>query len=187
LLLLTATPSRVDAQWIEVKTAHYSVFYQDGYEKDVEFTRMWMNQAEQLMRDKYGVTPEHYYLSVYLLPAPTGDINTVQSGQNQCCTLGSGRISIGTIRLLTPSAPVWKEANLKSSLGLPKTGEDFHAKVMMSEYIPIGHYAVQDARLSGGWRYYSAPEWFVQGLQEYDAIFHTTDANRDGTVKRLLE
>ena len=57
----------------------------------------------------------------------------------------------------------------------------------MSEYIPIGHYAAQDGRASGGWRYYSAPNWFVQGLQEYDAIFHTTDYNRTMTAKRLFE
>jgi TonB family protein len=125
-------------------------------------------------------------MSVYLLPAPSGDMNTIQSGQNQCCTRGSTGAATGTIRLLAPSAPVWKTADFRSSLGLPKTGEDFHAKVMMSEYIPIGHYAVQDARPSGGWRYYSAPEWFVQGLQEYDAIFHTTDANRIGTVASLF-
>jgi hypothetical protein len=46
LLLFTAAPSRVEAQWIEAKSAHYSVFYQKGYEKDVEFTRMWLNRAE---------------------------------------------------------------------------------------------------------------------------------------------
>lgn len=187
LVSLFASPHRADAQWLEAKNVHYSIFYQAGYEKDVEFTQTWMNRAEQLMKDKYAVTPDHYYLSVYLLPSSSGDINTVQSGQNQCCTRESAGISTGTIKLLARSAPVWKEADLTSSLGLPKTGEDFHAKVLMSEYIPIGHYAVQDSRPSGGWRYYSAPEWFVQGLQEYDAIFHTTDANRTTTVKRLLE
>ena len=36
-------------------------------------------------------------------------------------------------------------------------------------------------------RYYSAPEWFVQGLQEYDAIFHTTHTNRVLTAERLFE
>ena len=46
-------------------------------------------------------------------------------------------------------------------------------------------YAVQDQRPKGGWNYYSAPNWFVQGLQEYDAIFHTTEYNRDVTAKRL--
>jgi hypothetical protein len=39
------------------------------------------------------------------------------------------------------------------------------AKVLMSEYITVGHYVVQDTRTkAGGWRYYSAPEWFVQDL-----------------------
>jgi hypothetical protein len=58
---------------------------------------------------------------------------------------------------------------------------------MNEEYIPIGYYGAQDARPDGGWRYYSAPEWFVQGLQEYDAIFHTTDTNRALTARRLFE
>ena len=50
-----------------------------------------------------------------------------------------------------------------SSLGLPKDGEDYHAKVLMSEYIPIGHYAVQDSRPAGGWRYYSARNGLFRG------------------------
>jgi hypothetical protein len=57
----------------------------------------------------------------------------------------------------------------------------------MSEYIPIGHYAVQDSRASGGWLYYSAPQWFVQGLQEYDGIYHTTDRNRVQTAATLMK
>jgi hypothetical protein len=71
----------------------------------------------------------------------------------------------GTIRLLTRSASIWKSNNLTSSLELAKAGDDYHAKVLVSEYVPIGHYAVQDSRASGGWQYYSAPEWFVQGLR----------------------
>ena len=93
----------------------------------------------------------------------------------------------GTIRLLTMSAPVWKDSNLKSSLGLLKSSEDYHYKVLMAEYIPIAHYAAQDIRKRGGWSYYTAPEWFVQGLQEYDAIFHTTEQNRTQTSQRLTQ
>jgi hypothetical protein len=186
LTALFTAPRVAEAQWLESTNNHYSIFYQAGYEKDVAFTRTWMSRAEQLMKDKYGVTPDRYYMSVYLLPAPNGEMNTIQSGHNQCCTRETNGISKGTIRLLTLSAPIWAESNLRSSLDLPKSGEDFHAKVLLSEYIPIGHYAVQDTRPSGGWRYYSAPEWFVQGLQEFDAIFHTTQANRTTTVSRLL-
>lgn len=136
------------------------------------------------MATKYHVVPDRYHISVYLLQRPENDIDTTQSGQNRCCaTDGQGR-KTGTIFLLGPSAAVWKERPLLSSLGLPKDGVDYHAKVLMSEYIPIGHYAVQDSRR--GWSYYSAPSWFVQGLQEYDAIYHTTETNRTDTATSLM-
>lgn len=185
-LVLGSAALSADSRWIETRSAHYTLFHQAGYEQDAEFTRTWLDRIEQLMKSKYGITPDRYHLSIYLFPEPAGDLNTSQSGQLQCCTNTATRLS-GTIKLLTRSAPVWKAANLTSSLGLPKTGDDYHAKVLMAEYIPIGHYAVQDGRTSGGWRYYSAPDWFVQGLQEYDAIFHTTENNRTTTARRLLE
>lgn len=186
VLLLIGLPSQARQQWIESRRAHYTVLYQAGYEKDAQFATKWMDRAEQLMKTKYGVTPDHYHISVYLLPAPAGEIDVNQSGQNRCCSTTASGIKTGTIKLLTLSSPTWTP-NLKSSLGLPKNGEDYHAKVLLSEYVPIGHYTVQDQRKSGGWSYYDAPNWFVQGLQEYDAIFHTTDYNRTATTKRLLE
>jgi hypothetical protein len=146
-----------------------------------------LDATERLMTGKYGATPDRYRISVHLFPAPADGIDTVQSGQNQCCTSSAGGLRTGTIRLLAPSASVWTTANLKSSLGLAKTGDDYHAKVLVSEYIPIGHYAAQDNRPAGGWQYDDAPQWFVQSLQEYDAIFHSTDANRATTARRLLQ
>ncbi len=147
---------------------------------------MWLRQAELLMKDKYGVTPAHYRMSVYLYPSPTTTASVSQA-QNRCCTRQDADMSLGTIDILAPSAPDWKAPNLRSSLGMPKDDASYHAKILMSEYIPIGHYATQDSRSSGGWRYYSAPEWFIQGLQEYDGIFYTTDTNRNLTAKHLLE
>ena len=155
LLLFIAAPSRVDAQWIEGKSAHYSVFYQNGYEKDVEFTRMWLNRAEQLMKDKdqTNAPPTTTTCRSTCFPLQPATSTRSRVGKSVLDTRECRGLSTGTINLLAPSASVWKEASLKSSLGLPKTGEDSHAKVMMSEDIPIGHYAVQDARTSGGWRY----------------------------------
>jgi len=187
VLLFNASPFIADSQWIESKSAHYTVYYNAGYEKDAEFTRTWLDKTEILMKSKYGVTADHYRMSIYLLPAPANKVDTVQSGHIHCCTPTDKGMLTGTIELLSRSAPVWKTGNLTSSLGLAKTSDDYHAKVLMSEYIPIGHYAVQDGRASGGWKYYDAPPWSVQGLQEYDAIFHTTDSNRTMTAKKLLE
>ena len=182
IALLLGAAAQAPDRWLDSQSAHYSVFYQPGYERDVPFTRRWLDASEQLMKTKYSVTPDRYRMSVYLLPAPAGGVDANESGQNECCTNRTG-----TIRLLTLSAPVWKTSNLRSSLGLPKSGEDYHAKVIVSEYIPVGHYTVQDLRPAGGWKYYDAPDWFVQGLQEYDAIFHSTDRNRTETKAALLD
>jgi hypothetical protein len=185
-VIVAALSVATTSQEQSTASAHYTVFTRDGSEVDLGFARRWLDAAEELLATKYHVVPDRYHISVYLLHRPENDIDTTQSGQNRCCaTDGQGR-KTGTIFLLGPSAPVWKERPLVSSLGLPKDGLDYHAKVLMSEYIPIGHYAVQDSRQGRGWSYYSAPSWFVQGLQEYDAIYHTTDTNRTDTAARLM-
>src|SRR5262249_39587678 len=123
LLLLTASlllgPIQVcaNAQWLEAKGAHYLIFYKAGSEPDVAFTRKWLDRAEQLMKTKYGVSPDHYSMSVYLYPAPADEIDINRSGHITCCTESKG-VSTGTIKLLALSAPVWQSGNLKSSLGL---------------------------------------------------------------------
>jgi hypothetical protein len=153
VLALFGAMSRADAQWLEAKSAHYSIFYQAGYEQDVAFTRTQLDRAEDLMKSKYGVTPGRYYMSLYLYPTATQTAD-VNRAQNRCCRRGEAGIQAGTIDYLAPSAPAWKAPNLKTSLGLPKD-EDFHAKVMMSEYIPIGHYAVVGAGTPRVRRYFS--------------------------------
>jgi hypothetical protein len=49
---LVAGSSRAHAQWIEARSAHYSIFYAAGFENDAMFTRTWLDRAEQLMKDK---------------------------------------------------------------------------------------------------------------------------------------
>ncbi len=170
------------AQWTESKSDHYSVFYQSGYEKDLGFARTWLDRAEVLLRQKYGVPFSGYHVDVYLYPEPRPGADT-GTANLKCC---SGAAKTGVISFLAPSAPVWKDFHGLTSLRLPKD-ENYQAKVLMSEYITVGHYIVQDARANhSAWRYYSAPNWFVQGLQEYDGIFHTTDANRQTTGAALV-
>jgi hypothetical protein len=174
----------LSAQFKESKAENYSVFYQPGYEGDLAFARTWLDRAEALLKQKYGVPFTGYHIDVYLYPErkPGADTGTANL---KCCT-GSGAPRTGVISFLAPSAPVWKDFHGLTSLRQPKD-ENYQAKVLMSEYITVGHYVVQNSRVkAGGWRYYSAPEWFVQGLQEYDGIFHTTDTNRDATGAALL-
>ena len=184
LVLLLAATGFVQAQWIESKSANYSVFYQSGYEKDVESTRTILDQAEDLLKSKYGVPFSGFHVAVYLYPAPTQSAG-IGLANLQCCSRRADGIKTGTISYLAPSALEWKDAK-STSLGLPKD-ENYHAKVLMSEYMTVGHYVVQESRaMTGGWRYGRAPEWFTQGLQEYEGIFHTSDVNRDMTKAALF-
>lgn len=186
--LFALPPHRLGGQepWLEIKRAHYSVFYRAGFEKDAALVQTWAGHAEALMTTKYGVAPRHYRLSIYVYDAPTSNVD-VNTARIHCCSPSDSGDSTGTIEMLAPSAPAFKSATATSSLLMPKNDANYHAKILTSEYIPIGHYEVQNARPTGGWKYYSAPNWFVQGLQEYDAIFHSTDTNRVITGRRLSE
>ena len=172
------------APWLELTKAHYSVFYTRGYEGDARLIEHWADDAERVMMSKYGVTPAHHRMSIYLHPAPTHDAN-VDNALDRCCTRVSDSLATGTIDMLAPSSPALQSAHAISSLGMRKSSPDYSAKVFVSEYIPIAHYEVQRSRAAGGWSYYDAPNWFVQGLQEYDAIFHSTAGNRDSTSRLL--
>ena len=58
-------------QWIESKAAHYTGFYEAGFEADVAFTRTWLDATERLMETKYGATPDRYHMSI-LFASGTG-------------------------------------------------------------------------------------------------------------------
>jgi hypothetical protein len=103
------------------------------------------------LKSKYGVAFAGFHISFYLYPTPTKSANVGQANL-QCCAKSADGIKTGTISYLAPSAPAWKTSLGLTSLKLPKD-ENYHAKVMMSEYITVGHYVVQESRsTSGGWR-----------------------------------
>jgi hypothetical protein len=176
-------PAGPAEEWIEAHRSHYTLFSRPGYEKDAEFARALLDSGDALMQKKYGVTLAGYHIDVHLYP-DSDERASVSQASLRCCSKNGG-LKTGSIAFLSPSAPVWKTYRGMTSLNLPKD-ENYQAKVLMSEYITVGHYAVQDSRTQpGGWKYYGAPHWFVQGLQEYDGIFHTTDTNREITAAAL--
>jgi hypothetical protein len=164
--------------WIRAQHPTYTIFYEHGYEADRDFTAIWMDRTESLMQSKYGVTDTGRQVSFYLytIPNPRADV-----GHAQIDTTGN----VSTIHYLAPSAPTWKTTTKTTSLGLPYD-QNFHAKVIISEYIPLAHRAVQATR-TGGWRYYDAPSWVSQGLQEYDGFFHSTEFNRTTAFAKMRE
>ena len=71
ILMTFAAGQIIDAQRMEVKSDYHSILYQSGYEKDAQFTRTWLDRAEDLLKTKYGV-PYSFYVSFYLNPAHSG-------------------------------------------------------------------------------------------------------------------
>ena len=166
--------------WNQARTPTATIFYEKGYEADRDFATTWLSRADDLMKDKYRVTATGYQVSFYLYPEPNEN-----AGVGLARTVTSGPIAV--IHYLAPAAMTWKSTNRTTSLRFP-FDENFHAKVIISEYIALAHVAVQDSRTQrGGWRYYMAPSWVSQGLQEYDAIFHSTEFNRTVVARRLRE
>src|SRR4051812_7490139 len=100
IVLASAAPME---SWLELKHAHYSVFYEAGGEADARLVAGWADATESVMQEKYGVTPDRYRISIYLHPAPTKEAD-VNNALNRCCTNGPDSIQIGTIDMLSPSA-----------------------------------------------------------------------------------
>jgi hypothetical protein len=180
--LLIGCPT-VWAASLQLQSGALTVIYESGYEADAAFAQEWWGAANRLADAKYHVQISGYVVTVAMHSEPTPEADTSRA-LVRCCTALTNGTRAAAIEYLSPSAPAWKVGNLRSSLGSAKISGDYHAKVLMSEYAPLIYRTVQDRRTEG-WRG-DAPQWFVQGLEEYDAIYHTTEYNRTETATRLL-
>ena len=176
-LLSIATANALAQQWLEEDNGQYTIYYVSEYEQDVAFVRRWMDQAERLMLDKYGIQQHGYDISVYLPPAPTQYTNRGLATL-LCCAQNAGEI-----HYMTPSSPAYGNGPLGS---LSINADDYHAKTLIHEYITVGHTRVS-ANKTSGFTYYSAPSWFHQGLEEFDGMFHSTESNKVAGYKSLID
>src|SRR5690349_22549999 len=102
ITLLVVTASSAHAQWMESKSAHYSIYYEAGYEHDAELAKSALDSTEKLMSTKYGVMPDRFRMSIYLHTKPEAGVD-VNTAWNRCCTAAEGGIRTGTIDILAPS------------------------------------------------------------------------------------
>ena len=182
LCVLFSIANALAQTWLQKESTQYTIYYVSEYAEDVEFVRAWLDHTERLMLEKYGLQRHGYHISVYLHPAPARRAG-VGLAALLCCSQNTGEI-----HYLTPSAPAWEEAQRngsRTSLGMP-FDDDYHAAVLVHEYITVGYTRIS-ADKPRGFRYYSAPAWFYQGLEQYDGTFHSTEANRTAGYERLLD
>lgn len=183
LILMGVVPAygQSNQTWIEAKSTQYSIFYVQRYSQDVTFVRRWLNFTERTMRRKYNLPRHGFEVSVFLEPEPTSYAGVGKA------VIFSGSTE-ATIIYLTPSARAWSEARRQgrtTNVGAPYDAHH-HAKTLVHEYITLAHQRITTDK-PRGFYYYSAPSWFVQGLEEYDGFFHSSSRNRTLGYARLLE
>lgn len=198
MLLGTAVSPAAGQDWLEARTDTYSVFYKPGFEADVETAKAWMSRAEQATFDIYGVNFSAFKIALYLHPVPVpGNNVNVGTARLTCCNSsgdgpGSLKIYRGTIDYLAPSYAGWAQGKD------PVTGLAMDAyyqkKLMMHEYMTVGHYAALVSRgpadpgrfgPASAWHYYDAPDWFYQGLEEFDGS-EASDKNYREAISPLI-
>src|SRR3954470_15572387 len=111
-LLLASLGQPAEPDWLQAQHPGYTIYYQSGYEADRDFSAMWLDRAEALMRSKYGVTSTGHLVSFYLYPVPNEHAGI---GHAQ----GESTDTLATIHYLSPSAPPWKATRNTTSLRLP--------------------------------------------------------------------
>lgn len=165
VLVALAMPSLSEAQtWLRVSKGAYTINYQSGYEQDVAIATQWMDAGEALARGKFQVQPPTVRL--WLHPSPMEYANVGQAMAREA----PGKTT--DIYYLTPSASAWKTTQSTQSVGLP-FDDHYHAKTIVHEYT----HAIQ-VSLDLVFGRYGEPDWYSEGLAEFNGIMHSDEYNR---------
>lgn len=115
---------------------------------------------------------EKLQLSLYLYPAAN---DQVAPGRALLQTSWEGERLVARLHLLAPSV---HPANARTAVDEPMD-EVYFRRVLTHELATLYLPWLTDTGKSSGWRFFSAPAWFVQGYEEYLATqLSTTTARR---------
>lgn len=180
VMLAIANPSiaqTMPADALVVRKAEYELHYVPQYRDDAERAVRLLDQAVAVAKAKYGTTYRGTPCTVNLYPTANGKASTGSAAIESSMSGDRGTnasVIRCTVHLLTWSAPEWKTAGM-STWGDPKDIGYWDA-LLVNEYITILQDLTARAKPQG-FTYYSAPSWFVQGLEAYDGYYHSTEEN----------
>ena len=176
-----------DVEWLESAYDQYSICYVAQYSEDVEFVSQIIEDAKQLMLDKYEEETlrnrhgELLHVSIMLVPEPNHEASTGAT-RFKCCYDSSGELdSRGTfaqIPYLALGHSDWRR--FPTFGGARLTPENYHAKNLVHEFV----HAIQHT-IWGSNR--NVPLWFSEGQAEYDGMFNATEYNRTAGFRNLIE
>ena len=180
VLLAIASPSiaqTMPEDALVVRKAEYELYYAPQYRDDAERAVRLLDQAVAVAKAKYGTSHRGIPCTVNLYPTANGKASTGSAAIESSMSGERGTnasVTRCTVHLLTWSAPEWKTGGT-STWGDPKDVGYWDA-LLVNEYITIFQDLTTRVKPQG-FVYYSAPSWFVQGLEAYDGYYHSTEEN----------
>jgi hypothetical protein len=177
-VLLTAmtASAQVPEGWstIEAETCH--VHFPKPVTKDALNVRDILSSASEapiagFARFDVGALLRDTDCSVFVHQTPTDDATIAKATTRSGVTEGRYRAEIHLLALSShPPEP-------RTSAGEPKDLE-YMRKLVNHEYSSIVLDRITRTKRGGGWRFYSAPAWFVQGYEEYLGLLNSSIHNR---------
>lgn len=191
-LLVTEVESRIKtdeaagrAQGFAVlQTPHYRLHYDPAFVADAKKVQDYLDRGIAALKKEFaGHKPdallEGIDCNIFLHPRPT------DKASEHTATLMTGVFGDkyrAELDLLTPSA---YGPGFRSHVG-EAAGEDYFRKLVVHEYSTIFLERITRAK-KGGWRFFSAPAWFVQGYEEYLGLTCSSPQNRAVVLPKYLQ
>jgi hypothetical protein len=183
LLALVAAPAlAADPDWVVIRTDFYRLHHAPDREPDAKKVQQLLDASIAALKTEFDGLPVADLLTVdcalYLHPKGSGKASEYSVS---ITTRQDGDKYTAVIDLLTPSA---YSPTYRSNVGEP-AGDDYFAKLVMHEYSTILLERITRTK-KGGWSFYSAPQWFTDGYEEYLGLMRTTPRNRNEVFAKYL-
>lgn len=172
------------AEWSTLETPYYRLRFAADKKSDADQIRGHLDRTIEALKKEFAAVNAEELLrgvdcQITLHTKPNARAN--EGLANISCGVVDGKYK-AEMDLLTPSA--YGKGAL-SSVGEPK-GDDYQAKLVAHEYSSILLDRITRSK-AAGWRFFSAPAWFVQGYEEYAGLMCSSHHNREVVRGKYLK
>jgi hypothetical protein len=169
--------------WSMIKTDYYHLYYRPAYEKDAKKVREFLDGGIEALKKEFHEFPVDQLLRVDCEIYLHDRSNDKASEHAVAIHTGRrGNKYHAVIDLLTPSA---YDPRYRSNIEEP-AGDDYVFKLVVHEYSTILLDRITQTRKNGGWHFFGAPRWFVDGYEEYLGLMLSSPRNRTEVLAKYL-
>ncbi len=168
--------------WKSIEAEGCKINYIEGFESDARKFELWMSKAVAAVEKEFASASKSDFFNqvkncnIYLYDTPNEKANVGKVLGEEPYYILSDKYEL-KIHFLTPSAMPPGQTTVT---GLKKD-DDYFFHILVHEYTTTAlEYFNEKA---GGWEFSTtaAPNWFIQGYEEYMGLNYSSDTNRDAT------